>query len=655
VTGVQTCALPIYTDTPVFAAKVGKQDAGVEKKQIGTDETVTPPIYIEGNFYKSHNASGWDIDNTVAMKFALHKAKFSTAVAGEINFVNEQLFERTLIFDAIELHEGSSHFRVTLPNHGFSKGDKVSIRNISTPNDTGSNPPTIKGVFRSAFENLRVVRVETDHIVVTNAGGTNGQPSTATGYVATQSAKIGGTGATINDNKVFEDITLITNPFNPPTGTSIEWKLVTTSSVGLNNVTHTPTKLPYINIVPNDRIFFDASRRINSLLNEPASNVTTEKKSLIVTAILRSSNSNLSPVIDISRMTAALTKNRLNDPQGTSDNVTQNINDVFDDLYLFKNGSTPTGIAPSVGTVAGKIKFSASSGALKGTYATATDNEYKIDKTPPTTGDIDLRSQLQANQYVTCNGQRRKVTLVTSEYFLVELPFNPPLATTSINVVYADPSKMNISTDDLDVANVLSRLNVGKLVTITGATGDRNFQNKKVLDVVFDATAQSDKCVVTFDHETTQGAGSEGSTTLTILQKDRFVDEIAPVGGSVSAKYVCKKLVVSRPSNALRIQFDASRDSSCTIELYYKIEQPNSTRSFRQIPWTKAEFNIDVDGTLKAKTPDPDSNSSTYSEYQSTINDLPEFTGVQAKIVMRGGNAGRCPKIKNFRMIVLDE
>ena len=156
------------------------------------------------------------------------------------------------------------------------------------------------------------------------------------------------------------------------------------------------------------------------------------------------------------------------------------------------------------------------------------------------------------------------------------------------------------------------------------------------------------------DFQTNVGAGREANDFV-LTQKDRFIDEIAPQGGSCSAKYVCKKLVVSRVSNALKITFDASRDESCDLELYYRLEKPNSATSIDNELWVKAPFNVDVDGVLQNKTPDPDPSGTVYSSYESTIEGLLGFVGVQCKIVMKGGNAAKCPKIKNFRMIVLDE
>ena len=622
--------------TPMFNARPGQPN-----KRIGTDIDIGTQVYQDGNFYKSHNASGWAIDNRTSVKFALHKAKFDISQTGEIDFVNQELFDRRLFTDGIEVQQGSHLFRVVLPNHGLSVGDKVRIRNITTPADQ-NNPDTVKGVLKTVFEDLVVTRTEIDHIIVRSA-----TLKTTDGYVATSTGRLGGSTATISDNRRFEDLTLITTPFAPPT-TSIEWKMVTTSSGGITNQPHTSTKLPFVNFTPNERYAFDSSMKINSTVNEPTTTRKFDKKSLVVTALLRSSNPNISPVIDESRMTAALTMNRLDAPIGAGLGA-QNINDVFDTLNVIS----------AADDASGKVWFSTSTGVLTGTFTSETTIVTK-----DLADQEDLRSRLRAGDFVSdpSSGQTIRVAEVLSAtQFRTDAAFNPKLDGVAL---YANPQDMIIKTDNLLIAQKLSQLDIGKYVTLAGATGTRNCTDVLVLDVVYtpsSTTIDTDlgqtatcKCLIKLGHKTNAGSGREAND-FTLTQKNRYVSEIAPSGGSHSAKYVCKKLVVSRVSNALKVTFDATRDQSCDLELYYRLERPNSTVSIDDEVWTKAQFNIDVDGVLQASTPGPDSSGTVFSSYESTIEGLLGFVGVQVKVVMRGGNAAKPPQIKNFRMIVLDE
>lgn len=143
------------------------------------------------------------------------------------------------------------------------------------------------------------------------------------------------------------------------------------------------------------------------------------------------------------------------------------------------------------------------------------------------------------------------------------------------------------------------------------------------------------------------------NNTVTITQLDRYIDEIGYKGNSGGTRYICKKLNLDRASTALKISFDGLRDEYSHFDLYYRTELPNDSIAIDDRPWKKATFNIEVDGVLTPKT--PEANDSLYRSYECTIDALQSFKGVQAKVVMRGGNSAKPPKIKNFRLIALDE
>ena len=655
----------------VFVAQTGKNDeapprfvdvTGQPNKKIGTQINIGTSVYTDGNFYKSHNGSGWAIDNTMTLKFAVRKAEFSNDLTGEINFYNEQVADRNLLADGIQVYQNDARFRVVLPNHGLSLGDKIKISNITTPVDNAtSTTPTIKGILKSVFDNLVVISTEVDHILVTNA-----ERKTSVGYVATSSGRIGGSSATISDNKRFEAITVLTSPFIPA-GTSVEWKLVTTSSNGLNNTEFTPTKQPYINIDINQQLEFESSMRVNCPSNETVSQNMMDQKSLIVTAVLRSTNKNISPLIDQSRFTAALVANRLDNPCGLPGVTTQNLNDVFDNLSIITT-------ADSAG---GKVFFSTSTGALEGTFTSGSVSTTIITRDTGNSTTQDIRTVLNVGDFVIDESSQqmaRVAELLSSNSFRTDVAFNPPLTSATI---HGNPQDVYIKTADKNLADKLSQLDIGKYVILSGATSDRinatitrNMpENAGALIKGVEYTPNATEidpdlaayginspcaCKITFGYRTTLPKGLE-TNNFALIQKDRYIDEIAPEYGSATCKYICKKLVVDRVSNALRIGFDASRDETCGIDLYYRTEKPNSPKSIKEELWIKAPYNVDVRGVLTEKTPQPDDSPVSYSAYESTINDLVGFTAVQVKIVMRGGNAAKPPKIKNFRLIVLDE
>lgn len=629
--------------------------------EIGTSKPILSDPYIQGVFFKSQNGISWTADQTVDMKFRIWKAEFNTAVNGEIEFINQELPLKELTLDPFETKSGSSKIRVMHPHHcNNSKAPKSRV--VFSPSydtvltGTLSNiGPAVTGVGTSfttqlvvgsfiqnplTREQKKVVSIVSDtsltvesSFVSTPLSATNGVLATSysvvdgavlnglsaealfdfkgfeiesaemdfyivdVGINATASGRVGGVGIYATENKRFEELTLLTTPLTVP-GTEISWNIKTTQSAGINDYSSNPfTIMPRVTITPNDKVLFDNPMAVSSYINElnsgdtpagPSQETSTGlgvKKSLNIRAVLKSSNKNVSPIIDTSRFSVALVSNRIDNPRGSeidSEYDEQITNNIFDNYQCL-----PTTDAPAIASTANLIWFS--------------DN--------------------------------------------------------------ADSSTVtSIKTANDNIAKHLSKLDIGKLVSISGATGDRNVTDAIIVDVIYSPEnvvndpdlAAPKKAEIVIKYSTSVVASLE-SNNFTITQKDRFIDEIAPQGGSCSAKYTCKKLTLPRPSNALRIMFDAYRDESCTLDLYYKLEPVNADKSTNNILWQKATYNLDVNGVLTDITPKANRNIFEMSAYECTLSNLPTFIGVQAKIVMRGGNPARSPLIKNFRLIALDE
>lgn len=231
------------------------------------------------------------------------------------------------------------------------------------------------------------------------------------------------------------------------------------------------------------------------------------------------------------------------------------------------------------------------------------------------------------------------------------------VATASSIKFYDDTTGINkgrFETENATVAEHLSKIDVGKLITITGTSGNaRNKTNVKVLEMSY-TPAATVKCSIVVD-TTFTGGDPVDAGTVDITQKDNFVDEIAPAGGSAGFKYVTKQLTLARPSTSLKITFDANRHESNDIEVYYRILRKDSTTPFEDLNWVKAEFNLEQNSALVAAYPDPNSLIEEFTSYSATINNLPPFVGFAIKIVGKGGNSSRPPRISNLMGIALDE
>lgn len=650
--------------------------------KIGTTDVVTnKQLYFNGGFFKSKNGMQWDLASTVSMKFNLSKAKFKTRAdsipnVGEITYVNETVGWTELTSNALEVRPNSKLIRVLCPNHGTSIGDRVRF---SIDSDSSSDTD-LRGFSKEVLQDdagLRVVNAEADYFTVettieSNPGEGYKARSTLTQdqYKMCPASSNGKPTAFVRIDKRFDNLTLITNTFCP-TGTSVQWVLQTTPAVGVNEFESDGSlvqrsdlvKTSPINLVSNVPVDFSVPMKLQSPENEQALSVEgatgwsgkrkalQDRKSVVVRALLVSDNENLSPVIDKTRLSATTLSTRLDNPRGVDGILGNNINLTsadgdFDTLSIFNNDADAFG----------SLEFTNSTVVLTGTF-----NQETNSKTVTTTGTTLLSEVNPGDKIVDLSNpteERTVVKVVNNTKLILNAPFNAPLASSSLALV---GEFMEISTEDTETAQLLSQLDSGKYASLRFKTtsntsialsaDSRQFENKLILNVFY-TPSETVKCRIIVQH-LNDGTTSAGAAKVTITQLDRFVDEIAYEGGSCASKYVCKKLNLDRPSNALKLTFDAVRDQYSEIDLYYRTEQPNDTVSIFDKNWTKATYNIDMNGVLTPKTPEP--SDAVYKAYEATVEGLQEFTGAQTKIVMRGGNPAKPPKIKNFRLIALDE
>ena len=556
--------------TPVFGRDINTV--------IGTTTTIMKDNFLNGVFFRSSNGVTWNADQLVDMKFALHKAEFVTNVDGVIEYVNEELPEVGLPKDPILTKAGSRRIRVFHKNHGHPAFASTPPR-VVLSGVTSANGLDVALINRPEGWPIESIQLDS-YVIHLNEGAVQSA-------VATASGRTGGSSVTASENISMDAMFLTLHQLNFPDA-EVKWSYSTVNGGNVSYQDPNPKALPfavnaYNSVEPNATIEFPNPMTISSVINEnspsdaipgPSSQIGLgigDRKTLRARAILRSSNPNLSPVLDMDRLAAIAVSNRINNPaaSGKYSIVTE-----LDMLTV-----VPTTQSPAVASTAWKIYF------------------YD--------------------------------------------------ATTGTN-------KGKIKTTDPSIAQHLSKLDVGKPVTIVGASGaGRNKTDVLVLSVDYKLGLET-TCTVVFD--TTFGGGANlDAGNVTITQKDNFVDEIAPQGGVTAFKYISKQLTLARQSTALRISFDANRHVASDIDLYYKLMRTDSNVPFEDVKWIKAEFNAVQSGILSPLYPAPNASDIEFTDYAATINGLPPFMGFALKIVGRGGNSSRPPRISNLKGIALDE
>ena len=205
------------------------------------------------------------------------------------------------------------------------------------------------------------------------------------------------------------------------------------------------------------------------------------------------------------------------------------------------------------------------------------------------------------------------------------------------NVAFS-ATNSTITTTNSAARALFDTLDIGKFITVTGASNANNNQKYQITNFKNDGTTAT--VSVTPAPGTDEGA----SNAVTIVQHEKFLGDIAPTGTTNAANYVTRRFTLENPSTAIKVLYDANRPTSCTIDVYRKVITDGTEQTFDTIPWTKIPNEI-------ADT--ADGSPTEFKERTHIVSDLPEFSAVAIKIVMKSTNTAFVPKIKNLRVIAL--
>lgn len=224
---------------------------------------------------------------------------------------------------------------------------------------------------------------------------------------------------------------------------------------------------------------------------------------------------------------------------------------------------------------------------------------------------------------------------------LVNNKVNDP-AETNINVPGLDynailtaATDITFSTNTMLAANASSRaafktVMIGKYLTITGSTSGE--WTGLVSNIAADGSS------ITF---TTNPSAIVGN--VTIVQRELFVDEIAPVGSSTYSKYVTKKINLANVSNFLKIRLAGCIPSEADVQVYYRVATSGGSTQ------------LDSRNYILLNPEQPivkvQNGSNVFSDVSYSTGDIESFGIVQVKIVLKSRNSSAVPRIKDLRII----
>ena len=138
---------------------------------------------------------------------------------------------------------------------------------------------------------------------------------------------------------------------------------------------------------------------------------------------------------------------------------------------------------------------------------------------------------------------------------------------------------------------------------------------------------------------------SDATPTSTIIQKDRYVDDIGPANTTSLCKYITRRMLLQKEATALKIFFGARFPTGSSIDIYYKLIKTNETRDFDSIEYNKAELD---------NIPPYSTNANDVKDFSALVNGLDPFIAVAIKLVLKADNTSLVPRIVDFRTIALD-
>lgn len=273
----------------IWVAETGKNDV------TNTAFSITKQPYA-GVMFKSQNASTWIPEQNLDIKFVIRRAEFVST--GDIILNEAPLPVVTLESNPLYTYSGTKKVRVFQKNHGHIAGtSEVTIAGLTA--GTSYN-----GVLGSYINGTRsVVDAEQDSYTFLAADG-------ASNFTA--SGRVGGTAVTATENKTY-DILYPNVQQLVFKNTRADWYARTTSGRSLAGSELPHSLSQYYQIPVNQNVEMSHPqivRAVNSGI--PGS------KSLYLKGTFTTTQSTLSPVIDLNRTSAIAISYRLDRPIGSA-------------------------------------------------------------------------------------------------------------------------------------------------------------------------------------------------------------------------------------------------------------------------------------------------------------------------------------------------
>jgi hypothetical protein len=313
--------------------------AQLGETEVGTTNRISKQP-TTGVLFKSQNGSTWNADQMQDLKYKLYRASFNTSVSGSVVFNNANIPLRKLFANPIYTTNSSNLVRVFHKNHGMPLNSKVTITGVDA--DVNGIP---------------VAQLNTTHTVT---AAEQDWYSFVVSTNATSTGNSGGTAVYATENKAINVLQPSVSIVQFP-DTRTDWgvRLTTSQSLaGTEAAYNLDGSSDYRPIILNDNYLTDRPYLIASTINE------TDKlggsKSFWLRGVLTTESDNVSPMIDLERLSAICIANRIDNPQAIGGGASGK-NEVKD----FVSELAPVGASSLARYITRKITLDQAATALK--------------------------------------------------------------------------------------------------------------------------------------------------------------------------------------------------------------------------------------------------------------------------------------------------
>lgn len=295
---------PVYLNDSTEYCLVLLSDSNNYKvwiSELGQQSVVNNRVISEqpyaGVLFKSQNASTWTANQNQDLMFRINKAKFVTGQFGEVDFVNNAIPTLLLKTNPFYTVTGTNYIRVTHENNGLFAGASVTISGADSvggiPNSEINKTHT---VVSSEYDSY-VIQATTNATFTGNFGGSNVRASENIQYNIIQPSV---------QQQVFPNTNMYYE-LNTHSGKSVDGNETPYISSGFY-----PVEVNDNNELADVQMIGNTSTEIDEMGGE---------KSITLRSTMITSNENVSPVIDIARLSVIAIQNRINQPSEDDLNV----------------------------------------------------------------------------------------------------------------------------------------------------------------------------------------------------------------------------------------------------------------------------------------------------------------------------------------------